>query len=164
MTLDVLLRSLPWFLRWVLLQVFYFHPHDCKATCNIWPWSTIWSLILSWDKRRSKLHGCKTKCNHIPDALNQLKMRCLRELEMRCLLFALQLPPTSALVLFVSIQTHRLHLKRYSDLYQTKKEIQLTRDAKIKLTRNKNTYSFICTSLTEQMNYSTALLKRLLWL
>ena len=82
---------------------------------------------------------CQTKHSHIPDAPHLPKMWCLW-----C---AAQLPSAALLVLRASVQTPRLHQRRYSDLYPTKQEIQLTRDTTVKLLRNKNTYLFVCRSL-----------------
>lgn len=48
-----------------------------------------------------------------------IQLSCLGEVELRCL-FAAQLPSAA---LLVSIQTHRLHLKRHSHLYQTEEKI-----------------------------------------
>lgn len=51
-----------------------------------------------------------------------IQLSCLGEVELRCL-FAAQLPSAALLVLLVSIQTHKLHFKRHSYLYQTEEEI-----------------------------------------
>lgn len=72
---------------------------------------------LFWCKQRSQFCSCKTKHNCVPDALHEHEMRCLgEELKMRCLLLTIKLPSKAVLVLFVSIQTQGLHLKRYRDL------------------------------------------------